>query len=135
MTTSYYKLINNQTTHQLSSNKYHRWTSEEYLIYLVTKNTLIKLQPHIIKDLNSVASMKIFNSRQYPHQEEILIKKLYGSIRHILSMWKPTSVEYFYVSLASTNCDIISTVIYSIETVLRSANPTPIVIKECSCHH
>ena len=39
ITTSYSKLINSQTTHQLSSNKYHRRSAEEYLIHLVTKNT------------------------------------------------------------------------------------------------
>ena len=91
--------------------------------------------PAYNKGLKFSGFNEIFNSRQYPHQEEILIEKLYGSIRHILSMWKPTSVEYFYVSLASTNRDIINTASYSIQTVLRSANPTPTDIKECSCHH
>ena len=59
LTTSYSTLINSQTTHQLSSNKYHRWSGKKYLIYLVPKNASIKLHPHIITHLNSV--VKLFN--------------------------------------------------------------------------
>ena len=96
-------------------------SAEEYLIYLVTKNTSIKLHPHIITHLNSVASMKIFHSRQHPRQEGIAMEQLFGSIHHIVSMWNPTSVEYFYVWLTSTSCDIITTASCSIETISRSA--------------
>ena len=48
-------------------------------------------------------------------------KKSYGSIHHIVSTWKETSVDYFYNSLTSTFHDIIITASYSIETILRSA--------------
>ena len=51
-------LINSQTTHQLLPNKYHRWSAEEFLIYLVIKNTSTKLYPHIMMHLKLVASMK-----------------------------------------------------------------------------
>ena len=108
-----YRKDNNQL---LDINK-HRWSVEECLIYLVKNNTSIKLHPHI-RDIKSVASIKIFNSLQYPHQEIWL----YGSIHHIVSMLKPTSVEYFYVSLTSNSRDIINTTSYSIENISRSAS-------------
>ena len=121
ITTSYSTLINIQTTYQLSSSKYHRLSAEKYLIYLVIKNTSIKLHPHKITQLKSVASMKIFNSRQHSRQEGTVLEKLYGLIHHIVSMWKPTSVEYFYVSWGSTSRDFINTASYWIEIISRSA--------------
>ena len=99
----------------------HWWSAVEYLIYLVVKNTLIKLHPHIIKHLKLVASMKILNSCKHPHQEGTVTKKSYGSTHHIVSTWNQTSVEYFYNSLTSTSHDITNTASYSIGIILRSA--------------
>ena len=97
-----------------------------------------------------MASMKIFNSRQHPHQKGIVIEKLYGSIHH---MWKPTSVDYFCISLTSTsprhhkyrkffnrnNIKISYSCMPNMASVIRNHNtsllkdPTPTDIKECSC--
>ena len=105
--------------------------------------------------------MKIFNSRQHHDQnrkntviEKTVIEKIYGSIHHIVSMWKPTSVEYFKDSLTSNSRDNVNTASYLIEfnlrityncmpnmaSIIRNHNtsllkdPTPTDIKECSCH-
>ena len=97
--------------------------------------------------------MKIFNSCQHPHYKGIVIEKLYGSIHHIVSMWKPTSVEYFCISLTSTspryhkyrklfnrnNIKISYSCMPNMASVIRNHNtsllkdPTPTNIKECSC--
>ena len=131
-------MINSQTTHHILSRKYHWWSAEEYLMYLVIK----------------ITSIKLFNSRQHHHQEETIIEKIHGSIHHIVSMWKPTSVEYFWDSLTSNSRDIINTASYLIETIsgsptvtcqiwqVSSETITPAYwttllqtdIKECSCH-
>ena len=63
----------------------------------------------------------IFNSRQHPHQKGIIIENLHVSIHHIVSTWKPTSLEYFYIALTSTSHNIINTTSYSIETISRLA--------------
>ena len=97
-----------------------------------------------------MASMKIFNSRQHPHHKGIVIEKLYGSSQ---DMWKPTSVEYFCISLTSTfprhhkyhkffnrnNIKISYSCMSNMASVIRNHNtsllkdPTPTNIKECSC--
>ena len=38
--------------------------------------------------------MKTSNLRQHSHQEGIVIEKFYGSIHHIVSIWKPRPVEF-----------------------------------------
>ena len=123
ITTSYSTLINNQTTYQLSPKKYHQPSAGEYCnkeYFIAIKNTLIKLHAHIIMHLKLVASIKIFNSRQHPHQEGTVTERSYGSIHHIMSTRKQTSVEYFYDSLTSTSHDIINTASFSIKTISRS---------------
>ena len=112
ITTSYSTLINSQTTHQLSPNKYNRWSAGEYLIYLVVKNTLIKLHTYTIMDLNLVSSMKIMTLLQHPQQEETITEKP-------MVLYTITNVGRIFLQFIDGHFP--NTASYSIETILRSA--------------
>ena len=78
--------INKQASHPPTITKQNNgWSAGEYLIYLVVRNSSIKLHLHIIMHLKFVASMEILNSCQHLHQEGTVTEKSYGSIHHITS--------------------------------------------------
>ena len=105
------------------------------------------MHPHIITHLNSVASMKIFNSRQHPHQEGIVIEKLYGvnvktNIGRIficlIDKHFPRHHKY-RILFNRSNIKISYSCMPNMASGIRSHNtsllkdPPPTDIKECSC--
>ena len=123
--TSYTKLINSETSHQLLPSKYHRWSEEEYLIYLVTKNTSIKLHPHMMMHLKLVVSMKTNICRIFLRLFDLYF--LHTANHKYRKLFNRKNIESSYSCMPN-----MASVIQNHYTTLLK-DPTPTEIKECSC--